>query len=673
MMSLTSLTVELSTLFNSIRVPALVLGAIVYLGYTFWPTIREHLQLCQQATWTDIPSRSSPCGQAPREGHPLLRQIIPQSGPRRLAAGGAFLALFIGLALSAHNKFTGQSDVTCPLDIEDVAPSATISPASGGPLSDAQRWRAGPQGAEVQDSALKVKLRSPGAWKISKQLQAARSQAMASTAELPSELLARAHTAVDESSGHSTAWPLLEACAAWGSPSESRPPLSELFAQLKCNGELLESGATTHEAAPGLLSRARHIMEVLRAEESLDTATLQTAQVEWARITHGAFQLSCKAVADELRSVRNAKASTADQQAQRASPLSLLRSLKRLEGPFQEALTSLAKGSKALEPLNGANATEEFKELQKALGEDRSCALQALQEGRNVALALPRNAALVKRAVQCRPRMLEDFQALVLKEAAEAKDAATLFSLGIYYSDAGLAAEQGQVRAPFFGEGSQPASRWKSEPEWEADAGGSHAPSDIVKAESLMKAGEEASEEAERSDRGAARALRLYQHAKMLALKHHDSAAEWRYRTAAELAATYRRQKLASHALGRLGYFLSLRGRREEALEAAGSALQQGEEDSLAVYLHASLRRSLGELKTSEEVEAAEKQLGAVAGKLPSKALEDQRAVAHTELGWWRLVATEGLHVCLKAWDAAQMLICVFSGLVFKLPGAGPQ
>lgn len=159
----------------------------------------------------------------------------------------------------------------------------------------------------------------------------------------------------------------------------------------------------------------------------------------------------------------------------------------------------------------------------------------------------------------------------------------------------------------------------------------------------------------------------------MLALKHHDSAAEWRYRAAAELAALHRRQKLASHALGRLGYFLTLRGRKEEALESAGQALDHGEEDPLAQYLQASLRRSLGELRTTEEVEFAEKQLSSVAGKLPSKTLEDQRAVAHGELGWWRLVATEGLQVCLRAWDAAQMLICVFCGLVFQLPGAAPE
>jgi len=268
--------------------------------------------------------------------------------------------------------------------------------------------------------------------------------------------------------------------------------------------------------------------------------------------------------------------------------------------------------------------------------------------------------------------MLEDFQAFVLKEAGEAKDAATVFGLGLYYSDIGLAAESGKLNVPLFGAGAATTGSWTSEPIWAADAGGSHAPSDIVKAEALMLAGEEASMESDRGDRGAARALRLYQHAKMLALKHHDSAAEWRYRVAAELAASHRRQKLAAHALGRLAYFLSLRGRKEEALEAAGLALKHGEQDPLAQFLEVTLRRSLGELKSEEEVQTAEMKLAAVAGLMPSKTLEDQRAIAHAELGWWRLVATDGLKVCFRAWDAAQMLICLFSGLIFDSPGA-PQ
>lgn len=663
-----NLAVDFSMLSSSVHVTAFVLGAIVYLSYTFWPTLWQIAQPLFQNGFEVLRPKaadeSTPCRQLSMV-EKLLSTLRQMSAPRRAAAGGAVVALLIGLALSVQSALVQQrDDPACALDIEAMdAPLATVQ----SPVPASERWRGGAEGAE--NSNLRLKLRSPGAWKYF-----GRAAAPNHPTESPTELLARAHADSDPSS-ISDNWSLLEACATWASPSGVAAPASELLAQLECNGELLESGATTHEAAASLLSRARGITEVLRAQEDSAPAAWRSAQVEWARITHGVFQLTCKAITDEMQLSRKSKASAADQQARGFSttnPLAGLRSLKRLEVPFQETLDAVTKGIKVLEssdPELHANITGEVEELANALGADRACALHALTEGRNLALVLPRNQPLVRKALQCQPRMLEDFQALVLKEAAEAKDGATLFALGLYYSDAGLAAEQGQQRAPFFGTGSQTSnSRWKSEPNWASDAGGAHAPTEIVEAEKLMKAAEEASSGADRSDRGAARALRLYQHAKMLALKHHDSAAEWRYRTASELAATYRRQKLASHALGRLGYFLSLRGRKPEALEAAGSALEHGEEDPLAQYLQASLRRTLGELKTDEEVIVAEKQMASVAGKLPSKTLEDQRAAAHQEMQWWGLVAKDGLRVCLKAWDAAQMLICLLMGLAFKLP-----
>jgi len=635
-----TLAVDYSMLFTNIHVSAFCVGAVVYLGYTMLPMLRR----CTQPT---------PCGDQPTTKAEQLGELCRQITPRRAAAGGAMLALLIGLALTAHTAFIEESHATCPVDLE------------GDTQPEASEHKEAPERTQAPVSIQKsFKFRGPGPSKFIR--QPAPSVEMA----LPTVLLAQAHAAA---SGRSTAWPVLEACATWLPPAtgDNATDASELFAQFECNRMLLEGEAITHEAAPALLSRARQLMGAMRDHAELPASTWASVEVEWARITHGVFQLNCKAVADDLQMSRRAKASTpAQQQAQRSGSVALaaLRSLKRLEAPFRENLIALAAGSKVLESRSQTGDTDAAEELRNALGADRSCALQALQEGRAVAQVLPRSAPLVRRALQCQPHLLENFQATVLREATEAKDAATIFALGLYYSDIGLASEQGKSRAPLFGAGPQPLSTWTSEPNWLADAGGSHAPSDIVQAEELLLAGEEASVGPDRSDRGAARALRLYQHGKMLALKHHDSAAEWRYRAAAELASSHRRQKLAAHALGRLGYFLSLRGRKEEALEAATVALKQ-EEDPLSQYLQVSLRRSLGALTTSEEVHSAERTLSSVAGKLPSKTLEDQRAAAHAELGWWRLVATEGLHVCLRAWDAAQMLICVFCGLAFQLPG----
>jgi len=604
----------------------------------------------------------------PESDTPLASQSERRCTPRRqltrrdLAAALGIAALIVGLALSARGRLE-QNNATCPLDLEMGAEAVQPSSPTAS-VGDAAAGRdASGEAATGSEAALRVRFRSPGAWKFMKQAPPPSEPETA----LPTELLAQANVAMDKESG----WPSLEACAAWVAPSTGAEA-SELFAQLKCNAELLESGATTREASSTLLARARELMELLRVHSTVTDAIWESTQVEWARVSHSVFQLNCKAVTDELQiQSRRGKASGPSPQAPSRSPATLLASLwslKRLEEPFRETLAAIAAGAKV-----SKIDSQEHEALHNAIGADRACALQALQHGRSVALALPQKAPVVRRVLQCRPRMLEDFQGLVLDEAAQAKDAATLFGLGLYYSDIGLMAEQGQSHAPLFGTGSQPAMSWSSEPIWEADSGGSHAPAEIVQSEALMLAGEEASVGPDKSDRGAARALRLYQHAKMLALKHHDSAAEWRYMSSAELAASHRRQQLASHSLSRLGYFLSLRGRKEEALNAAGRALEHNKEDALAQYLQASLKRSLGELQTTEQITVAERQLNVVAGKLPSKTLEDQRAAASAELGWWRLVATEGLQVCYRAWDAAQMLICFLCGLAFNLPGSGSE
>jgi hypothetical protein len=319
------------------------------------------------------------------------------------------------------------------------------------------------------------------------------------------------------------------------------------------------------------------------------------------------------------------------------------------------------------ETLAAASAVVE-QDAQEAVAADLTCAVRALQEGRSLAFVIPKNAPLMRKMVICRPRMLQEFEDFVVTAAMQAQDAATRFALGLYFSDIGLAVGQGQANAPLFGTG-PPSRSWSSSEVWSEDAEGLHAPAELVEAEALLLDGEKASVDPDRGERGATRALRLYQHAKLLALKHHDGAAEWRYLAAAKLASTHQRQKLAAHALGRLGYFLSLRGRKTEALERIEESLKHGE-DPLAQYLQASLRRSLGELRSTEDVANAEQQLSSVAGQLPSKLLEEQRAAAHASIAWWRQVGSQGLQVCLKAWDAAQFLICMFCGVIFDLPQA---
>lgn len=663
---------------------ALILGATVYLGYSIFPTVKAFvvalfrdlsmkLQSKAEDPTSTLPAESDAQGQpSEAEQHSVQHRQVTR---REIAAAIALAAIFVGVALSARGTQTVPSSVTCPVDLvaklgletvvqEASQPSPSTVSEGHVPESDAANLQEAARGSDAMN---RLKFRGAGGWKFKRQTTL---PSEAETAEAPSVLLMRARAATDQTVGQH----FLEACTTWTPPSTGAE-LTELLAQLECNRDALKSGAIAREAASALLARARQLAGALGVHSNITTAIWESTQLEWARISHGVFQLNCKAVADSLQSSRRAKTSASGSQAAPRSPTAMLAalwSLKRLKEPFQETLAALASATKVIE-LRTVHAEHEAsleqQEFHNAIGADRACAVQALLHARSLALVLPRNAPPVRKLMQCQSDMLEDFEALVSREAAQAKDSATMFNLGLYYSDIGLSAEQGLSQVPLFGSGAQPSKSWASESLWAADAGDTHAPSEIVQAEALMVAGEEASEQLVRSDLGAARALRLYQHAKMLALKHHDSAAEWRYRAAAELAAANRRHQLAAHALGRLGYFLSLRGRTEDALAVSAKALEHGKDDALAQYLQASLKRSMGELQTTQQILEAERQLSVVAGKLPSKILEDQRATSHAELGWWRQVATGGLHVCLKAWDAAQMLICLLSGLAFELPG----
>mmetsp|Transcript_88119 Transcript_88119/g.139257 ORF Transcript_88119/g.139257 Transcript_88119/m.139257 type:complete len:671 (+) Transcript_88119:120-2132(+) len=657
---------NLSTLFGSVHFTAFVLGAALYLGYLLLPYLRLLVQPISQIGFSmqrkedDLSEASCASAAVPSVSKPSRRITL-----RQAAFGGAILSLLAALAFSSGA--VEQVSTTCPSDMED--PLVGLEPmAVGGPAEG--RWRNGARDM-VEGSNVRAKLRSPGAWKF-----IGRPGGSSTLPALPSELLGRAHAAVDRS-GSNEASDVLEACVEWSpaADGDAKPlaPVPELHAQLGCIGELIDSSSVALEASSALVSKGRKILAELHSRGDESSSVLQSAEVQWARIIHAVFQSSCQAATGEIttaaQQVKAARGSAIPASINQA--FASLSALRRLEAPLRESLAALTQGEQIIAHQaseRGNETVEDLQEMQAAIASDRACAVRALQEGRSLALVLPKNAPLVRKMVICRPRMFQEFEDFVVSAASQARDAATRFGLGLYFSDIGLAIGQGQAQAPFFGRG--PTSRsWSSSEVWSEDAEGLHAPGELVEAEALLLDGEEASMDSDRGERAAARALRLYQHAKLLALKHHDGAAEWRYLTSAKLAASHHRQKLAAHALGRLGYFLSLRGRKTEALEMIDQSLKHGE-DPLAQYLQASLRRSLGELKSTEDITSAEKQLSLVAGQLPSKLLEEQRAAAHAQIAWWRLVGTQGMQVCLKAWDAAQFLICMFCGFLFDLPQA---
>lgn len=432
-------------------------------------------------------------------------------------------------------------------------------------------------------------------------------------------------------------------------------------------------------------------------EELTENKSLQVPEADLALRSHAVWLPLCEALNHELGSLRKAKRSTLT--VNRA--LSLLVKLHKLERPFRHLLTDIHRGAVAIKAMAvtfAAGSTtaqtnviseDDVKESGAHSGNDnsthvvlthlrtlsslravsRTCMLQALKEGRLIALALPLSDPTVQQAVACKPPLLAELEGLVLREAENDKDASVMFALGLYWSELGVATED----APLFG---VQAQDWGSIDDVgtahegrddEVSALSSHrVPAAIARAEVFMLRGEERTLVAgERTERGAMRALRLYQHAKCLALMHHDIAAESRYLNAAQVAASNGRSKLAGHALTRLSYFLSLRGKSERSLDVAGQALVYGS-DPLAEYLKATLRRSLGELRTSAEIFEAEAVLKAVAGRLPSGGLEQQRILALNELQVLRHMATEGgIEVCYVMQDAARFLLCMFCKLIF--------
>lgn len=312
------------------------------------------------------------------------------------------------------------------------------------------------------------------------------------------------------------------------------------------------------------------------------------------------------------------------------------------------------------ETLDGINARpENFRsvddqdEMIIARGSILGCMVRALQEVRSLAVSLPRSDKLVRAALRCSPDMLSDLETFVFREAEKDGDSGVLFAQGLYWSEMNVFGHD----APFF--------TASTEPKWVKDEQGLYVQEHIVRSEEYLRRAEEASTGQQRIDRGAMRALRLYQHAKSLATQHHDAAAEWRYLAASEVAANHDRQKLAAHTLTRLSYFYTLRGNTERALHFAQRALRH-EADPLAIYLDGALRRSRGHLRTETEVLKVAESFRSVAGRLPSTGLEQERADAHEELLLLGAAAQGGVQDCFKLHDAARLLICTFCKLLFR-------
>lgn len=193
---------------------------------------------------------------------------------------------------------------------------------------------------------------------------------------------------------------------------------------------------------------------------------------------------------------------------------------------------------------------------------------------------------------------------------------------------------------------------------WVRDVGRSAAvvPQQMLLAEELFLEAFNTMPESKRKEKQAEQALQIYNHAKWLAERNYATAAEWRYRESARIAKQCRRSTLASHALARLGYFLTQWCRYDEAHVVLEESMKLNtKKNPLGPYLFGVLDRQkagsdVARLRAAEELilNSAEQ---------PSEDLENQRRQHIADIMYWRNAELEPAR-CFETSSVTHLVIC---------------
>jgi len=187
---------------------------------------------------------------------------------------------------------------------------------------------------------------------------------------------------------------------------------------------------------------------------------------------------------------------------------------------------------------------------------------------------------------------------------------------------------------------------------------GAGVPLRMLYAEDALSKSSMAAPDTQRKEKSLLYALRLYTHARWLAERQHATAAEQRYRAAAEVALREERPELGGHALARLGYYLMGWGRFAEArLVLKEAASYAGEENPAASFLHGVMERRFAIQMGDAQALYAADALILDSGKQPSKQLEEERRNIVKEIHFWK-DASNSREKCLSSDDAAHFVIC---------------
>jgi tetratricopeptide (TPR) repeat protein len=193
---------------------------------------------------------------------------------------------------------------------------------------------------------------------------------------------------------------------------------------------------------------------------------------------------------------------------------------------------------------------------------------------------------------------------------------------------------------------------------WVRDVGRSASvvPQKMLLAEDFFLEAFNSMPEGKRKEKLAEQALQIYNHAKWLAERNYATAAEWRYQESARIAKQCRRSTLASHALARLGYFLTQWRRYDEAHAVLEESMKLNtKKNPLGPYLFGVLDRQragsdVARLRAAEELilNSAEQ---------PSEDLENQRRQHIADIMYWRNAELEPAR-CLETSSTTHLLIC---------------
>jgi tetratricopeptide (TPR) repeat protein len=313
-------------------------------------------------------------------------------------------------------------------------------------------------------------------------------------------------------------------------------------------------------------------------------------------------------------------------------------------------------------------AEQEFAMCERSRSVNRVCFLRLVTVARRLAQSLPHEAGNANGALGCKPGILSDIEARAVHDAEAVDDetAAASMHLGAYWSELAVA---GRFAAPLFGSGAVPlhvATSRGVESGWMRDSWGTHAPADMVHAENVFARSQPKPFYVGRRALASnfLHAQRLEEHAKFLESQGYHNAAAHRYRTMASISGEAGNAPLSAHALSQLSYSLKQHGAHEEAIEVAKDAVALTM-DPLARWVLASARLSSGLLNTDAAIKAAELQVQAVAGHLPTQDLELQRAKMHYEMRMWRWISERDISQCWVTRDAARFLICFICKLIF--------